>query len=627
MASRRVTVTPERFLNINNKQPIEISLSGSTTIDDVTEFSATFFVPPELRPEGWKFALATSASPIELLSPAELALPLPHKDFLLRLVSFPVVVVLEEVSIETTEFINPDMKVKDVISHLEQVKCSTGQTTLKSLQEITLNHDLVLITHANIPEARANGIRLELDRTLYSYKLRPQDTLILTAPAPTDVWENIKAKNRTTDVPIVISSDEFSCKKAIYFSPNTLLVEVLREFIRKSLQPVSPWLYSLYYQTEDNTELPLQLAGQVAALPPGNPIRLKCRAKSRDPQEHFGVDPELLPKCQDLGVEVPQILAVLRDMFNVVHAAEQEGIFRMSGHESEMQDIIQHYNSGKPIVCKRANSIATLIKRWFKDLPKKLFASVPASILQDNAQLEKIRSHESLSPLYQNLSFWLFELLTDVAEKSAINRMTPNNLGIVFGPGVFGSFDSIEDTKIGSEIVSRTLQYLLDHPQVRPLRCVRQTSSLEINHAVHSPSPALLINFQHNSRVGFVLAQRYELIASQERARSESVAPPVFPVLALAPSDVKLRKHARKRSEHRVSVKPFSKRKSKRKSLPLAIENLEEVLKKQHAEQQLRMSGANQTDQPIESQFSPREPVHRRGTKSPRDRVRSILPI
>lgn len=61
---------------------------------------------------------------------------------------------MEENSTEAIEFINPDMKVKDVISHLEQVKCAAENTTLKNSQEITLNHDLVLITHANIPEAR-----------------------------------------------------------------------------------------------------------------------------------------------------------------------------------------------------------------------------------------------------------------------------------------------------------------------------------------------------------------------------------------------------------------------------------------------------------------------------------------
>lgn len=98
--------------------------------------------------------------------------------------------------------------------------------------------------------------------------------MILTAPAPTDVWENLKSKHQTTDVPVVISSEEFSCQKAIYFPPNTLLADVLREFVRRSLQPVSAWLYSLYYQTDDNSEVALLASAQVGSLPPGNPVRM-----------------------------------------------------------------------------------------------------------------------------------------------------------------------------------------------------------------------------------------------------------------------------------------------------------------------------------------------------------------
>jgi hypothetical protein len=144
---------------------------------------------------------------------------------------------------------------------------------------------------------------------------------------------------------------------------------------------------------------------------------------------------------------------------------------------------------------------------------------------------------------------------------------------------------------------------------------------------MHSPSPALRINFKQDSKVGFIVAQRSDLIASRARAETATTQVPVLPVLSLAPSTVKLRqgKHARKRSEHRVSS--VLKRKSKRKSLPLAIDNIEEVLKRQHAEQlKLAVTGSprEKPPPPVEEVTSPRE---RRFTvlRSPREKVRQFL--
>jgi hypothetical protein len=93
----------------------------------------------------------------------------------------------------------------------------------------------------------------------------------LTEPTPTDIWENLKVKHVTSDVPIVISSDEFSCQKAIYFAGDNTIADVLKEFIRKSLQPVSPLLFGLYVQNDDFSELALNSAALVKTLT-GNPV-------------------------------------------------------------------------------------------------------------------------------------------------------------------------------------------------------------------------------------------------------------------------------------------------------------------------------------------------------------------
>ena len=50
-----------------------------------------------------------------------------------------------------------------------------------------------------------------------------------------------------------------------------------------------------------------------------------------------------------------------------------------------------------------------------------------------------MRLYDELSPMESSLAKWLFELLVDFSKHSDVNKMSPNNLGIVFGPGVYGS--------------------------------------------------------------------------------------------------------------------------------------------------------------------------------------------
>ena len=63
-----------------------------------------------------------------------------------------------------------------------------------------------------------------------------------------------------------------------------------------------------------------------------------------------------------VGVDVPEILVILRDMLLLLDPFEVEGIFRKAGNETEMKKMIKALNKGKPIHSTNVHSVATLLR-------------------------------------------------------------------------------------------------------------------------------------------------------------------------------------------------------------------------------------------------------------------------
>ena len=138
-----------------------------------------------------------------------------------------------------------------------------------------------------------------------------------------------------------------------------------------------------------------------------------------------------------------------------------------------------------------------------------------------------------------SLTKWLFELLLDFAEEMEINKMTPNNLGIVFGPGMVGSsggFDTtnrmsalaalagVDNSRLGTELIEKNIQYLLDHPEHRPLRpkkplvsTIVQSSYQQLqNNALPTAAPVAIMSPFGNDKFSALLAKRRQLAEDNE---------------------------------------------------------------------------------------------------------------
>merc|ERR1711868_230923 len=99
-------------------------------------------------------------------------------------------------------------------------------------------------------------------------------------------------------------------------------------------------------------------------------------------------------------------------------------------------------------------------------LPKRIFWSISEETLKENPEAMRI-AHT--------------KLLLQVVKNEEINHMGPSNLGIVFGPALFGSSEedqnnqatdalkNMSQCKLGTDVITEIITYYRNHLDERPL--------------------------------------------------------------------------------------------------------------------------------------------------------------
>uniref|UniRef100_A0A6B2L648 Rho-GAP domain-containing protein n=1 Tax=Arcella intermedia TaxID=1963864 RepID=A0A6B2L648_9EUKA len=150
--------------------------------------------------------------------------------------------------------------------------------------------------------------------------------------------------------------------------------------------------------------------------------------------------------------EVPNFVSttikLLRDT-----SLELDGIFRESGNQSEIAELRSKIDSGEKVDLSTASSMHTvtgLLKLYFRELPEPLltfqlhdkFLSI-AEKVSPNCEQEYISAVRTLIQELPKVNFVLLKELTvflhEITQRSSKNRMTADNIGIVFGPNLLRS--------------------------------------------------------------------------------------------------------------------------------------------------------------------------------------------
>eukprot|EP01090_Pellita_catalonica_P002646 TRINITY_DN12217_c0_g1_i1.p1 TRINITY_DN12217_c0_g1~~TRINITY_DN12217_c0_g1_i1.p1 ORF type:complete len:277 (-),score=1.65 TRINITY_DN12217_c0_g1_i1:1-831(-) len=163
-----------------------------------------------------------------------------------------------------------------------------------------------------------------------------------------------------------------------------------------------------------------------------------CAPNTRGLQRVFGSDPAKMQRILSHGHNVPWPLAVLLSEFDRLNASKEEGIFRMSGSEQEMHQILTLFDKGiQNVQIRNPHSAATLIKRYLAQLPSGLFSYVPQDIYQRSYNKEQNALQnfsKSLPDLQAHIFMRLMALFTEVLRHEQANKMSINNIATVFGP-------------------------------------------------------------------------------------------------------------------------------------------------------------------------------------------------
>lgn len=161
-------------------------------------------------------------------------------------------------------------------------------------------------------------------------------------------------------------------------------------------------------------------------------VRIRCETGV------FGVEPASLEMEMDSGYNVPSILVAMKRSLVEYGGLKQEGIFRLAGEQTEIKRIKEVMNKKEFTESNDINSIASLIKIWFRELPTPILNCVPAeAIFYSNDLAGCIKAFDDLPDLQKTLLSWLMELLMSVAQYSKENKMTSQNLAIVVAPNLY----------------------------------------------------------------------------------------------------------------------------------------------------------------------------------------------
>ncbi|XP_028981120.1 rho GTPase-activating protein 8 isoform X2 [Esox lucius] len=159
------------------------------------------------------------------------------------------------------------------------------------------------------------------------------------------------------------------------------------------------------------------------------------------PTQQFGVSLQYIRE-KNTGLMIPPVMSQTVSYLKN-KGLQTEGIFRRSARVQLIKDIQKLYNQGKPVVFEQFGDVhvpAVILKTFLRELPEPLLTF---SLYDHILDLVRVESSLRVSmckhiverlpePNYIVLKYLLC-FLHMVSQQSLINKMSPSNLGCVFG--------------------------------------------------------------------------------------------------------------------------------------------------------------------------------------------------
>ncbi|XP_003388212.1 PREDICTED: rho GTPase-activating protein 1-like isoform X2 [Amphimedon queenslandica] len=197
---------------------------------------------------------------------------------------------------------------------------------------------------------------------------------------------------------------------------------------------------------------------------------LPCDSSNRSQQ--FGVPIEILKSRS--GEDIPLVMSQCIE-FMTNNALDVVGIFRRTPSHHNVQEVKKAFNQGVPVDFESyadPHLTATILKMFLRELPEPLMTfnlhSKIASLrgLTEEQKVDKCKELLlSLPDLNYKIMKYLLEFIAKVLAHEEQNKMSANNLSIVFGPNLLWSKNEVATLNSMSEI-NRFTSIIFTNPDV-----------------------------------------------------------------------------------------------------------------------------------------------------------------
>lgn len=156
-------------------------------------------------------------------------------------------------------------------------------------------------------------------------------------------------------------------------------------------------------------------------------------------QSVFGVSAESMQCSYDLqGNMVPTLLLRLQKRLYEKGGLKVEGIFRINPENGHEGFVLEQLNKGiVPSDEIDVHAMASLIKKWFRELPKGVLDELsPEAVLRCRGEKETLALIKQLPSTEAALLDWALNLMADVAEEEASNKMNARSIATIFAPNM-----------------------------------------------------------------------------------------------------------------------------------------------------------------------------------------------
>ncbi|XP_069796003.1 SLIT-ROBO Rho GTPase-activating protein 3 isoform X2 [Narcine bancroftii] len=185
-------------------------------------------------------------------------------------------------------------------------------------------------------------------------------------------------------------------------------------------------------------------------------------------------------RIQDSGQPIPLVVESCVRFINL-YGLQQQGIFRVPGSQSEVNDIKNAFERGEdPLVDNHSehdiNSVAGVLKLYFRGLenplfPKERFLDLICSIKIDSV-VERIHHIQqiivTLSRTVIIVMRYLFAFLNHLSQYSDENMMDPYNLAICFGPTLMPIPDGQDPVSCQAHVNEVIKSIIVNHEAIFP---------------------------------------------------------------------------------------------------------------------------------------------------------------